>query len=60
MGDNVTKIEKERMVDRILDWFVYDAKNKPGAFIKRWCMRNERDKKVLKSLKPEDFNYRIK
>ena len=60
MGDDVTKIEKERMVDRILMWLVYEVENKPGSFIKRWCMRNERDKKVLKSLKSEDFNHRIK
>lgn len=60
MGDDVTKSEKERMVDRILMWLVYDTPNKPGEYIKKWCMRNERDKEVLASLSAEDFNHRIK
>ena len=56
----ITTTEKEKMVDRILMWMVYNAENKPGSFIKRWCMRNEKDKEVLKSLKSEDFNHRLK
>jgi len=31
----ITKIDKEKMVDRILDWMVYDTPKKPGAYIKK-------------------------
>ena len=58
--DEITTTEKEEMVNRILMWMIYNVENKPGSFIKRWCMRNKRDKKILKSLKTEDFNHRLK
>lgn len=53
----VSQRDKDEMVNRLLMWLVYDTPNKPGEYIKKRCMRNDKDREVLKSLTAKDFDH---